>query len=621
MNRSRGPFHVMTSESTQLIVASITAGNPLEAERLCRAQLREHPQDENRLLLLALSLQYQGRLAEATNVYHRLTELLPDSSMHRYNYATALRQAGSLPEAEAAYARAIQLDPRNLDPKIQLGLLLLDRHDYLAARELLLDAFELDRELPLVRIHAARACSLSQDFRGAEDLLKPWRGWLPLNDDALQLELAKQLNLLSDAPSATALLEDLVGRNPSHLEARVQLASMYERLNRMADAEPLLQSVDNAAELSSNTLLRSEVEHLRATLALRNGDVAAARSLLERVGPRHANDYAHHFDLARVHDKLGETELAMDSLRSAHAIQAEELAHASPEHFEAGALALPATIPRVSVEGYARWAQLIAPDTRNSPVFIVGFPRSGTTLLEQMLDAHPGLQSMDENPFFNRLAGKLRNHHPDILANLDLLQQRDCDELRKSYLLMVSETIQRRWSAQLIDKNPLNMMWVPLIHRLFPEAKFILALRHPCDVILSCYMQNFRSSILGAACASLDRLAAAYVQAMQCWLEDEHLFRPKVLVSRYEELVADFPGQTRRIADFLELEDAAPMLQFDRHARDKGYIATPSYRQVIEPVNRKGLNRWARYRREFEPLLPVLEPMLRHWGYSTDGTS
>ncbi|WP_449427339.1 hypothetical protein [Rhodanobacter umsongensis] len=63
------------------------------------------------------------------------------------------------------------------------------------------------------------------------------------------------------------------------------------------------------------------------------------------------------------------------------------------------------------------------------------------------------------------------------------------------------------------------------------------------------------------------------------------------------------------------------MLQFDRHARDKGYIATPSYTQVIEPVNRKGLNRWMRYRREFEPLLPVLEPMLRHWGYSADATS
>lgn len=611
-------FHAMTPESTQLIVSSITAGNPLEAERVCRAQLRAHPHDENGLVLLALSLQHQGRLAEATTIYHRLTELFPDSSLHYCNYATVLRAGGSLLEAEAAYTTAIQREPQSIEPKIQLGLMLTDRHDYLAAREMLLDAFELDRDLPPTRIHAARACSLCQDFQGAADLLKPWHTWLPLNDDALQMELARQLNLLSDAPAAAALLEDLVGRNPAYSEARVLLSGMYERLNRLTDAEKVLQSVTAAAAPTSNEVLRREVDHVSATLALRHGDVVAARSLLEHSGPRHANDYTHYFDLAKAHDKLGVTELAMQSLRTAHAIQAEELRHASPEHFELGALALPAAIPRVSAENHARWPQLIAPDARNSPIFIVGFPRSGTTLLEQMLDAHPGLQSMDENPFFNRLADKLRNHHPGILSNLDLLQQRDCDELRKQYLIMVSATIQRRWSTQLVDKNPLNMMWVPLIHRLFPEAKFILALRHPCDVILSCYMQNFRSSILGAACASLERLAAAYVQAMEYWLQDERIFRPKVLVSRYEELVADFPAQTRRIADFLELDDATPMLQFDRHARDKGYIATPSYSQVIEPVNRKAMNRWMRYRREFELVLPILEPMLKHWGYSAD---
>jgi Flp pilus assembly protein TadD len=597
------------------------AGAPFETERLCRAHLHAQPHDENVLVLLALSLQHQGRLAEATAVYTRLTELFPDSSLHYCNYATALRAAGSLPEAEAAYAAAIQRDPQSIEPKIQLGLMLLDRHDYLAAREMLLDAFELDRDLPRARIHAARACSQCQDFQGATDLLRPWHTWLPLNDDTLQLELATQLSLLSDVPASAALLEDLVGRNPSHPEARLLLAGMYERLNRLADAETILQSVAATAVTASDEALRREVDRVRATLALRSGDVVAARSLLEHSGPRHANDYAYYLDLAKVHDKLGETELAMQSLRTAHALQTEELKHASPEHFEPGASALPAAIPKLSAEDYARWPRLIAPDMRNSPVFIVGFPRSGTTLLEQMLDAHPGLQSMDEHPFFNRLADKLRNHHPGILSNLDLLQQRDCDELRKQYLIMVSATIQRRWSAQLVDKNPLNMMWLPLITRLFPEAKFILALRHPCDVMLSCYMQNFRSSILGAACASLERLAAAYVQAMECWLEDARIFQPQLLVSRYEDLVTDFPGQTRRIANFLELEDATPMLQFDQRARDKGYIATPSYSQVIEPVNRKGLNRWTRYRREFEPVLPILEPMLRHWGYSADAAS
>jgi len=131
-------------------------------------------------------------------------------------------------------------------------------------------------------------------------------------------------------------------------------------------------------------------------------------------------------------------------------------------------------------------------------------------------------------------------------------------------------------------------------------------------------MQNFRASILGAAAENIPRLAAAYVQAMERWLQDVHTFQPNVLVSRYEDLVADFPTQTQRIAAFLELKDAAPMLKFDQHARGKDYIATPSYTQVIVPVNKKGLNRWKRYRKEFEPAWPILQPMLRHWGYPTE---
>jgi len=483
---------------------------------------------------------------------------------------------------------------------------------------MLLDAFDLDRTSPLARVHGARACCLCQDFNGAQDLLRPWRQWLPLNDDVLQLELAKLLILLSDAGSAQALLQDVVQRNETHIEAKFLLASVYERLNRVDEATALLQSLASSDPAFGPTE-KQEIDHQLAKLALRAGDLSSARSLLELSGPRHANDMAHFFELAETYDKVGEPELALQALKTAHAIQVEDLKIASPDHFTPEAAALPAAIlPQVSAQSYRRWPALQAPDARNSPVFIVGFPRSGTTLLEQMLDAHPALQSMDENPFFNRLADKLRSHDPRILQDLGVLQQRDGDELRKLYLKMVCETIDRNWDTQLVDKNPLNMLWLPMIHRLFPQAKFIFALRHPCDVILSCYMQNFRASILGAAASTIPRLAAAYVQSVERWLSDVEVFKPNVLVSRYEDLVTDFPQQTQRIAQFLELDDATPMLAFDRHARGKEYIATPSYTQVIVPVNKKGLNRWKRYQKEFEPAWPILQPILRHWGYPTE---
>jgi len=600
------------------INVAIQSGDLVAAEGLCRLDLLAQPDDEDLLLFLAVSLHLQRRTKEATIAYARLTELFPDKGMYWANHATALREEGFLKEAEAGYRTAIQLDPRNAVSRVDLGLMLIERKDYLGARDMLLDAFDLDEQLPLARVHGARACCLCQDFTGAQDLLFAWRQWLPLQDDLLQLELAKLLILLSDAGGALALLEDVVQRNRLHLEAKFLLASAYERVNRVTEAEALVRSI---ATLGSALTAadKQELDHQLAKLALRQGDRATAQSLLEQSGPRHANDMAHYFELARIYDRSGETMRAMLALRMAHAIQVDELMIASPEHFTPDAAALPALmLPSVSPEAYQRWPTLHAPDTSHSPVFIVGFPRSGTTLLEQMLDAHPSLQSMDEQPFFNSLADKLRSHDSRILQDLGVLQQRDGDELRKLYLKMVCETIPRNWDTQLVDKNPLNMLWVPMIHRLFPEAKFIFALRHPCDVILSCYMQNFRASILGAAAQSIPRLAAAYVQAMERWLQDIQTFQPNVFVSRYEDLVVDFPRQTQLLAEFLELEDAAPMLKFDQHARNRDYIGTPSYTQVIVPVNKKGLNRWQRYRQEFESVWPILQPMLRHWGYPTE---
>ena len=593
----------------------MTSGDYPLLERLCRAELLEGPQREDLLFFLAVSLQYQNKTDEAIAAYARLTELSPGSSAHWANYGTILREVNRLDEAEKAYLEALRLDPNGASPHVNLGLLRIQQHDYLDAREKMLDAVEREPDQPMARIHAAVACSFCQDFDRVERLLKPWRQWLPL-DDALQIELVNQLLLIAHGEEALVVAEDLLRRNPNNAAVRLRIATLYERLNRLGDAEKMLHSIGSEG-LRIDAPMRRAIDHAIASLAMRRRDPLTARTILLNAGPRSGEDSAYYFTLAEAHDKLGEYDLAMEALHSAHARKVDEIRRIAPEQFEPDAPALPTAVPDVSAEEYRSWPQFQAPDAHHSPIFIVGFPRSGTTLLEQMLDAHPGLQSMDENPYFNRLADTLRRHDSRILGSLEVLRQFDVDELRKQYLIMVSEKIARRWNAQLVDKNPLNMLWLPFIHRLFPNARYILALRHPCDVMLSCYMQNFRSSILITASASLERLAHAYVAAMDCWLRHVEVFQPNVLNLRYEDIVADLPRQARRIAEFLELEDASPMLKFDQHAREKGYIGTPSYSQVIEPVNRKGLDRWRHYRAYFEPILPILEPMLQRWGYST----
>lgn len=602
---------------TQSIADAIGAGDPVHAERLCRDALRLHPDGPDVLVLLGLSLQRQGRFKEAREPFARLTRLYPDDALHWGNYAIVLRMAGDLESAEMAAATAVRLSPDDPQCLDQLGILQLLLGRPLMARDTLLRAFGRAPESPAIRIDAARACAACRDYR-AEDLLRPWREWLPL-EESLQFDLASVFAQLGEAEAALELLEDLAQRAPSHTGAQLLRAGIYERVNRLDDAESLLNRIAaSGAEVGSDG--RSQIIHQRAQLAMRRREFAEARALLEQ--PDACNDdqagCAHWFSLGAVYDKLGDTAAAMRALETAHARQMDELRAGTPHLFEPDAEILPRAKARISEADYLGWPHLKAPDASQSPVFVMGFPRSGTTLLEQMLDAHPRLQSMDERPFFNILANQLDDIGVKIPEDLHRLDQRDCDELRKGYLTMACSKVPRRWDARLVDKNPLNMLWLPMIHRMFPRAQFILALRHPCDVVLSCYMQNFRAAVLATASLSLERLANAYVAAMECWLYHVGVFKPEVFVSRYEDLVADTPGQARRIAAFLGLEDADAMLRFDVRAREKGFIKTPSYTQVIEPVHRRSLGRWQRYREYLEPVLPVLRPLLEHWHYATE---
>ncbi len=617
LERAVVPFYdPMTEPSIDLILADLESGDSVASERLCRTQLQVNPDASSLLVLLALSLWRQGRQSEASEIYARLTCLYPADNVHWRNHAAALRMAGDLKAAELAYETAVRLAPEDAELLELYGLLQMELGKWVEARNTLLLAFGKAPDSPAIRIHAAQACSACRDSR-AESLLAPWRKWLPL-EDSLQFELAQVQIQQAEAIFALEVLEDLVRRSPTHVSARLSLASVYERVNRLGDAEAMLRTVEaSGAQVDEN--VQRAIDRQRAQLAERHGEAVTARAILERTGSQCDEDVGYWFALANVRDKLGETAAAMHALATGHVCQIKEIKIAAPHLFESGVEILPNVDSRIGAADYRQWPELQAPDALLSPVFVVGFPRSGTTLLEQMLDAHPSLQSMDERPFFNVLASQLENGTGlQIPRDLGQLDQRDCDELRKGYLILACGKVPRRWGARLVDKNPLNMLCLPMIHRMFPRAKFILALRHPCDVILSCYMQNFRAAVLAVAGQTLEHLARAYVAAMKNWLHHVDVFKPDVFVSRYEDLVADTSGQTRRIAAFLGLENADSMLKFDARARQKGFIKTPSYTQVIEPINRKSIGRWQRYHEYFEPVLPILQIMLDHWGYASE---
>jgi hypothetical protein len=252
------------------------------------------------------------------------------------------------------------------------------------------------------------------------------------------------------------------------------------------------------------------------------------------------------------------------------------------------------------------------------PVFLVGFPRSGTTLLEQLLDAHPGLASFDEQPFLQRLVARInesrRPGYPEALADLSAA---DARALRRHYHGDVARVLPHLGARRAVDKNPLNLVRLPLVATLFPQSQVLLALRHPCDVVLSCYMQNFRSPAFAITFETLASTAAMYARVMahfHAWRERLPL---PLHVVRYEDLVADVSGIGQALFGFLGLPWSEDLAAFTERARRKGAISTPSYAQVVKPVNQRAVGRWQRYRAWFEgEALNTLAPWIERLGYA-----
>jgi hypothetical protein len=151
---------------------------------------------------------------------------------------------------------------------------------------------------------------------------------------------------------------------------------------------------------------------------------------------------------------------------------------------------------------------------------------------------------------------------------------------------------------------------------LLPNAPILLGVRHPCDVILSCYMQQFRAPEFALLCNSPLSLARGYQRTMDFWFRQSEILQPHALEVRYETLVTEFEREVRAIMRFLALPWDDRVLQPARHAQEKGYISTPSYSQVVAPISAKSVDRWRHYSGMFGQVVPIVQPQLDRWGYA-----
>lgn len=249
-----------------------------------------------------------------------------------------------------------------------------------------------------------------------------------------------------------------------------------------------------------------------------------------------------------------------------------------------------------------------------------GHPRSGTTLLEQVLDSHPDIVSAEEtdNFFAFSLAPLMRAHLPLIeeLQVMDAASSEDLLRAREGYFTAMDRCLgEPVGSKLLIDKNPSLTALIPAIFRIFPETKFLTMIRDPRDVVLSCYMQPFVpvSSISGNF-LTLEDTAAEFGGLMGIWNEIVERFDGNVFEVRYEDMVEDIEGNARKVLDFLGMQWSESVMAYDRHAREK-VVRSPTSVAVTEKVHTRAIARWKNYEKYLEPVYESLSPSLKALGY------
>ena len=399
-----------------------------------------------------------------------------------------------------------------------------------------------------------------------------------------------------------------------HLAYR-NLGLLYEQIHRLDAARDCAQQALSRApgDVESTLLL--------AKLEARDEHYAAARQRLAPLldtglSPFHQG--AVNLEMAKILDRLGDPEATFRHLaagkqafRALYGISDKDLQQYRNDiqRFRQVFSASPPAADLTREPG----------DDALKVIFLVGFPRSGTTLTEQILEAHPDIVASHELPVLVELTHKISTvigrpfRYPDDARTLN---RDEIMLLRNAYRQAMAAALESPAQKDrfILDKLPLNIVHLGLIAQLFPEGRILLALRDPRDVCLSCYLQSFEMNPAMAQFLSLNDTAAFYRTVMNLLLHYRDTLGIGMLTTRYEDIVDDLEGAARRILDYLGLAWNPAVLQYYRAAQTRR-VYTPSYQAVTRPIYPGAKGKWKGNAAQLAPILPMLEELASGLGY------
>ncbi|MDE2239916.1 MAG: sulfotransferase [Rhodospirillales bacterium] len=560
--------------------AAFQAGDLAGAEAAARQLLELAPGHEEALMLLYRLCRQQNRPQAAEALVKRVVALNPNNFTATNELALLLLSRGALAEAELHARNAIRIAPQSAQAHNLMGLVLTEANR------------------PLVgEYHYRRVLELAQ---GEEPITLANLAW--------------NLKTQGRIEEARALYQQSTTLRPGVAQTILGYAKMEEADRKFSRALELLDEADRlmpgtpSMQLARATVL-SRLKRNEEALAILDHPEKDGRQL----GPSELSEKG------RLLDQMGRYDEAFACFdqgkktaleRGGRAYMEEaalDMATRLQGFFTARRLAtLPVAAPRADMP---------------QPVFILGFPRSGTTLIEQMLSVHPQISAGDELPFISDitqimprlLASPLA--YPEALAELWMGDQRDgLEELRDYYLNRARKAgFFKDGAGFFTDKMPLNEMHLGLISLLFPQSPVIHVLRHPLDVVLSVYSNHLTHGYFCAA--QLESIAAHYNLVADLVQHYRQNLQMRYLPVRYEDMVTDQEAQLRKLLEFIGIEFDPRCLSFEENTR---YARTASYAQVTEKLYDRSRYRYRPYLKHLEPVIEILRPVIERLGYKIE---
>ena len=575
------------------------SGQLAAAEAAYAKVLEDHPDRPDALHLLGVLKAQSGQPADAVALIGRAIEQAPEEPNFHFNLGHALRLQGHADAAERAYRQALALAPEHGGVPAALGELLLAGGRAEEALGFLRRAAEgapQSAEIRLVLGLAHEACG------DASAAAQAFEGALALNPGLAeaQFQLAEGLRRRARVEAAMAAYQRTIELAPDHALGHLRLGWSLSVLGRFAEAERHLRQ---AAQLDPALASRAFIQIARFKhFAAGDPDVATMEAALAGPNLAPADGVRLGFALAKAYDDLGETEAAFSHWAKANGAKRRSLEF-TVEGTRAACRLMKETFTAEALAPHAAEEPTGGADSE-LPIFIVGMPRSGTSLVEQILASHPAVHGAGELTALREVGERFLAGFGEAPPSPEQIRATGDDDWRalgEAYL--ASLRAQAPDAERITDKEPGNVMRLALVRKILPRARIVHVQRDPMDSCFSCYRQLFQSgSAFSYDLAELGAHYQVYREMMDHW---HATMGDQILALSYEQLVAEPDAEIRRLLAFCGLPWDPACLAFHEHERP---VDTFSLAQVRQPLTTQSIGNWRRYEAHLGPLREALGP-------------